>query len=97
MAQGFSQNFFDFGSVENEISHIQQAYSADGYILQTDPYNLDFSTITEPEQYKKEGLWVFKLRTVTFNINDEDSQTITPSKIIDLTLTYYILIKLIET
>jgi hypothetical protein len=61
-------NFFDFGGgfLENKISHIQQAYSADGYILRTDPLTMDFSTIPNevPASYG------CQIRTIlTFNIN----------------------------
>ena len=40
-------DYFDFGGgfIENKISHIQQAYSADGYILRTDPLTMNFSTV----------------------------------------------------
>lgn len=62
-------NFFDFGGgfLENKISHIQQAYSADGYILRTDPLTMDFSTIPNevPASYG------CQIRTIlVFNINE---------------------------
>lgn len=62
-------DYFDFGGgfIENKISHIQQAYSADGYILRTDNLTMDFSTVPNevPASYG------CSIRTIlTFNINE---------------------------
>tara|TARA_R110001606_G_C15322061_1_gene644755 strand:- start:45 stop:1229 length:1185 start_codon:yes stop_codon:yes gene_type:complete len=62
-------NFFDFGSgfVEDKISHIQQAFSADGYILRTAPLTMDFSTVPN-EMDASYGCHVNTM--LAFNINE---------------------------
>ena len=62
-------DYFDFGGgfLENKISHIQQAYSADGYILRTDNLTMDFSTVPNilPVSYG------CQIRTIlAFNMNE---------------------------
>ena len=64
-----ASNFFDFGGgfLEDKISHIQQAYSADGYILRTDDLTMDFSTIPN-EQNASYGC---QIKTIlAFNMNE---------------------------
>jgi len=65
-----TQQYYNFGSNINnlELSIIQQAYSADGYILRTDPIEFDYTNIQNEIPVDK-GFRLVGLRT--FNVDDE--------------------------
>ena len=68
--RGDSTNYANFGSGINELelSLIQTAYSADGYILRCDPVLFNFTTLAN-QVPKDEGMYIGGCRTM--NVNEE--------------------------
>lgn len=68
--RGSATNYANFGSGINELelSLIQTAYSADGYILRCDPVLFNFTTLAN-QVPKDEGMYIGGFRTI--NVNEE--------------------------